>query len=127
MNTAFHINLIQSIYDKHFKLLGVLKENRAKSENQGCSQSELDLIDQQIQTLAAVLSELNKFLKKQSRNSQKRAILSLQECKEYWASAYNKTWSQVRQDFEYGTGLMKLYSMEQILDMVAELYAEQFK
>jgi len=50
--------------------------------------------------------------------------VSLQDCKEQWASNYDKTWEDVQRDFEYGLGLSKLYGFEQIMDMVAELYHE---
>ena len=52
-------------------------------------------------------------------------ILSLRDCKEQWASNYDKTWEDVQRDFEYGLGLSKLYGFEQIMDMVAELYRKQ--
>jgi hypothetical protein len=51
--------------------------------------------------------------------------MTLSECKEYWASGYNKTWDDVIKDFNYGIGLSKMFSFEQIMDMVAELYKNQ--
>lgn len=52
-------------------------------------------------------------------------VRSLRDCKEEWASKYDKTWEDVKRDFEYGLGLSKMYDFEQIMDMVAELYRKQ--
>lgn len=52
-------------------------------------------------------------------------VRSLRDCKEEWASKYDKTWGDVKRDFEYGLGLSKLYDFEEIMDMVAELYRKQ--
>jgi hypothetical protein len=50
--------------------------------------------------------------------------ISLQDCKEQWAEKWDKTWEEVKLDFEYGNGLSKLYGFEEIMDMVAEIYLE---
>ncbi len=50
---------------------------------------------------------------------------SLRDCKEEWASNYDKTWEDVQKDFEYGNGLSKMWDFEQVMDMVAELYKKQ--
>lgn len=50
---------------------------------------------------------------------------TLQDCKELFASNYNKTWKDVQNDFEYGLGLSKIYEFEQVMDMVAEIYCNQ--
>jgi len=47
---------------------------------------------------------------------------TLQECKEWWASAYDKTWQDVKDDFEYAIGISKRYSFEEVMDEVAEMY-----
>ena len=49
----------------------------------------------------------------------------LKHCKEEWASNYDKTWEDVQHDFEYSIGVSKLYSFEQVMDIVAELYCKQ--
>lgn len=67
------------------------------------------------------------MLKKNETKPLKRPaiMLSLRKCKEQWASNYDKTWEDVQKDFEYGTGISKLYGFEQVMDMVAELYRKQ--
>lgn len=50
---------------------------------------------------------------------------SLRDCKEEWASKYDKTWEEVQKDFEYGNGLAKMFDFEEVMDRVAELYKKQ--
>ena len=52
-------------------------------------------------------------------------VRSLLDCKELWAYNYDKTWEDVQRDFEYAMGISKLYTFEQVMDMVAELYRKQ--
>ncbi len=47
---------------------------------------------------------------------------TLRECKEQWAAQYGKTWEDVQHDFEIGAGVNKLYSFEEVMDMVAAMY-----
>jgi hypothetical protein len=51
-------------------------------------------------------------------------VKSLQDCKEEWSANYNKTWEEVRRDFDYAMGWTKMFSFEEVMDMVAELYAK---
>lgn len=48
----------------------------------------------------------------------------LNAIKEQWASNYNKTWKDIQKDFEYGLGVSKLYSFEEVMDIIAEQYAQ---
>lgn len=43
--------------------------------------------------------------------------------KEEWASGYDKTWADVLKDFEYGMGVTKLYTHDEVLDFIADQYA----
>ena len=66
-----------------------------------------------------------RFKEQNKRDAKLPVVRSLQDCKEEWASKYDKTWEDVKRDFEYGLGLSKVYGFEQIMDMVAELYRKQ--
>ncbi len=45
---------------------------------------------------------------------------SILDCKEIWATRYNKTWEEVRVDLE--NGVAKIYDFEQIYDEISDLY-----
>lgn len=49
---------VQAIYDKHKQKLDNLKENRARSEEENWSDSEIKSVDDQIQILASILSDI---------------------------------------------------------------------
>lgn len=54
--------VVQSIYDAHKKKLNNLKENRAKSEEEKWTDTEVKSVDEQIVLLASVLSDLYKYV-----------------------------------------------------------------
>ena len=51
-------SVVQSIYDAHKVKLNILKENRAKSEEEKWTDAEIKSADDQITILASVLSDL---------------------------------------------------------------------
>lgn len=51
-------SVVQSIYDAHKLKLNILKENRAKSEEEKWTDAEIKSADDQITILASVLSDL---------------------------------------------------------------------
>jgi flagellar biosynthesis chaperone FliJ len=53
---------IVNIFDAHRNKLTVLKQNRAKAEQNNCTDSEIEAYNQQITILASILSDLNKIL-----------------------------------------------------------------
>jgi len=57
--------------------------------------------------------------------NQPNCKLSFIECKEKWASKYGKTWADIKNDFGCLEGVSKLFSFEQVLDMVNEIYQNQ--
>ncbi len=57
------IQAIRGVIEKHTKKLNIIKENRAKSEDA----NEIEVCDQMIITLAAILSDLNQVLGKEEK------------------------------------------------------------
>jgi hypothetical protein len=53
---------IQSIYDHHKKKLNALKENRAKAEDENWTDAEIKSVDDQIEILASILSDIHRNL-----------------------------------------------------------------
>lgn len=51
-----------------------------------------------------------------------KGCFTMSDCKELWASKYNKTWEQVKRDYELSIGLSKTFEFEEVMDAVAELY-----
>ena len=52
----------------------------------------------------------------------KKDIKNLNQAKEQWASRHDKTWSDIQRDLEYGNGVSKIYSTEEVMDRVCEIY-----
>ena len=47
-------------------------------------------------------------------------VKSVSEIKEDWASSYDKTWSEILSDMEYGNGVSKIYSYDKIINFLLE-------
>lgn len=60
MDNNTTLQKVNSIYYVHKKKLNVLKENRAKAENDKLSDAEIQSLDDQISVLASILSDLYK-------------------------------------------------------------------
>lgn len=49
--------------------------------------------------------------------------ITLEKAKEIVAERYGKeSWETIQRDFEYGVGISKLLSLEELMDIVAECY-----